>query len=183
MNEWWREAIEKAKTFEDIESVFHTLWPELKRVPDAAVSADLVSLASEAVEGKEGNKRFIDYRPVTHREALDIQSNTGIDVEGYVHVLDESSVRHMFRRHGDPVVEAKRGQVAITLEDMALLPVIVSQYDSVERGKEEPGKLPTIVFKKLIGDWYYFVEEVRSRRRKLAAKTIRKTRPAPSATP
>jgi len=60
---------------------------------------------------------------------------------------------------------------------------LAHKYDSVERGAEKPGDPPTIVYKKRIEDWYYFVEEVRSGRKKLAAKTIRKTQPAPSATP
>lgn len=178
-----KQEIIDAKSYEDIEAVFHRIWPELIKVPDAAVSADLVSLAMEAVAGKEGNKHFVDYRPVTQKEAKDIHDKTDIDVTGFVHVLDEASVRHMIRRHGNPETEAKRGQIAVTVEDMALLPLIVSQYDSVEKGNDEPGKLPTIVYKKRIGACYYFVEEIRSGRRKLAAKTIRKTQPAPSATP
>jgi len=47
MSEWWREAIEKAQTFQEIEAVFHRLWPELAKNREAVTSKLTETTASE----------------------------------------------------------------------------------------------------------------------------------------
>jgi len=47
MSEWWREAIENAQTFQEIEAVFHRLWPELAKNKEAVASKLAKTAASE----------------------------------------------------------------------------------------------------------------------------------------
>jgi len=60
-NDWWKEAIEKAKTFEDIEAVFHTIWPEL------AKAKDIVTDKLEATPAIEGAALFKEMQPAARK--------------------------------------------------------------------------------------------------------------------
>jgi hypothetical protein len=73
--------------------------------------------------------------------------------------------------------------VAITEDDIALIPEIVAAPDEVIKGEAGNGGNDLIVFKKKIGDAYVYVQEEREGRKKLVAKTLWKARIAqPAAT-
>lgn len=125
---------------------------------------------------------------VDEAEAARIREATGLEVGGYTHSLDNFAVRHILGQHGNPGTEEPRGQVAVTSEDIARIPEIVSEYDSVERMGEVPGP-PRILYAKRYDGTTYYVEEQRTGLRELAAVTMWKRRDgggprsAPGATP
>jgi hypothetical protein len=53
---------------------------------------------------------------------------------------------------------------------LLLIPFIIENYDFIGKGKEDN----TIVYKKIINQEYYYVEEIRTGRKKLALKTLYK---------
>lgn len=138
----------------------------------------------KALARKSGNDLWLDYDRVSDDEARKIKAQTGLDVAGYTHSLDESAARHMLKEHGDPGRQAALGQLPLTEDDLTRLPGIVHNFDSVSRGNKLRG-LDTVIFSKIFPDGtHYFVEEVRTGRRKLAAKTMWKERAAaPRAAP
>ena len=60
-----------------------------------------------------------------------IQAQTGFNLVGYTRALDNYGVRHTMKQHRDPGRELKRGQLAVTLEDFALIPLITGEPDYV----------------------------------------------------
>ncbi len=107
----------KAATSADPAS--ETAAPARKPEPARKHSIDEVIDAAEA----EGDtKAFVDLAPVSAEQAQAIRQATGVDVTGFVHVVDAHAIRHIFKQHGKPEKEAKRGQVAITRADVAALP-------------------------------------------------------------
>lgn len=47
--------------------------------------------------------------------------------------MDSNHIRHVFKEHSDPVREAKRGQLPITSDDLAMMPDIVNNFDKVTK--------------------------------------------------
>ena len=147
------------------------------------VVARILGLVRAALANKRGgNKAFVDFAPVTAQVAARVKENAGLEVSGYVHLLDESGARHIHDEHGNPETEAARGQIAITEEDFARLPQIVSAPDDVYAGETLADGTPTVIFKKRMEDGTVcYVQEVRTGRKKLAAKNLWKTRSVPLA--
>lgn len=134
------------------------------------VGDGIVDFVRQIREGKS-IKKWIDYDEVTPKASKDILSITGINVDGFVHSIDESAINHSYNRHGDRN-EQRQDQEPITEKDFRLLPEVVSEYDSIEPGRK--GKNAHILYKKRINGDIFFVEEVRTGRRKLSAVTIYK---------
>jgi phage-Barnase-EndoU-ColicinE5/D-RelE like nuclease3 len=104
-----------------------------------------------------------------------IQAQTKFNLAGYTRVLDNYGVRHTMKQHSDPGRELKRGQLAVTLEDFALIPLITGEPDyAYADGKNRIGR-EVIVFVKLIdGIGYRHVEEIRGKHKLVATDSMRK---------
>lgn len=136
-------------------------------------------MVTDIRRGKDPNRLYVDLAPVDETEAAKIKEATGLDVEGYVHSVDGAAIKHVLKVHGDPK-EALRGQVPVTPEDFNHIPEIIAEPDEIEAGELSALKLPTILYRKRIGDVFYYVEELRTGRRKLAAKSLYKRKASPS---
>lgn len=108
-----------------------------------------------------------------------IQRKTGFDLAGFERMLDNYGVRHTMKQHGSPSKEAARGQIAVTLEDFGLIPLITAEPDDVfADGKNKIGR-DVIVFTKVIdGTGYRHVEEIRGKNRLVATDSMRKKKGA-----
>lgn len=51
--------------------------------------------------------------------------------KGYSHSFSSYAAQHIFKQHGDARVEEKRGQRAVTADDIARIPDIIAHYDEV----------------------------------------------------
>ncbi len=120
----------------------------------------------------KGETHKADYAEVTESEAARIQKETGRNVRGFKHSIDQNSIRHISNQHG-PGRERRPGQSAITHEDFAKIPEIVSNPDKIESGITARG-LPAIKYTKKIGTDHMYVEEEWSREKRLMAKTFYK---------
>lgn len=99
----------------------------------------------------------------------------GLNVDGFVHVLDGSAVRHTLKNHGDAKTEGKRGQLAVTDADFERLPEVVASPDRVVFGTQNRLHKDQIGFVKRLDDGtILYLEEVRTGRKELAAVTLRK---------
>ena len=123
-------------------------------------------------------KRAVRYQWVDDVEAERLQQATGLSFKGgYKHTVDSFAMRHTGTKHGDPR-EALRGQEPVTREDWARIPEVVRQPDRIDlAGKNALGNA-LIRYQKRFNGTTYFVEEVRTKRRELAAKSLWKTRTA-----
>ena len=55
---------------------------------------------------------------VTENIAQRVKTLLGINVENRTHILSDNDIRHMLNEHGDTIKESKKGQIAITTEDI-----------------------------------------------------------------
>jgi len=98
-----------------------------------------------------------------------VQSEAGLIVTGYLHIMDTDSIRHIIKRHGDRR-EIFRGQIPLVREDFLLLPAIFADPETIENGgKTKPGR-DTVHYSKVLGDFrYHYTEELRTKKNRLAA--------------
>lgn len=154
-----------------------------KPISNLALDAEVIIFAAQSLLIAE-RRTVIDLGPVANTEK--IIEKTGLDVSGFRRILDNYGVRHTMKQHGDAVKEARRGQVAVTLDDFRLIQVITSQPDDIfADGKNKIGR-DVIVFVKLIeGIGYRHVEEVRGKHKLVATDSLRKKKAlgAPKNTP
>lgn len=115
--------------------------------------------------------RSVVISPVDNPDVVDV---VGAHVSGFVHTIDNHAIRHVLKSHGDPATEARRGQLAVTREDFALVPDILGAPDSVsDVGVNRRGQA-MVLYEKKIGDAFFYVEEAREGRRELAMATMYK---------
>ena len=88
-----------------------------------------------------------------------ISSLLGINVSNRRHTLSKTDIRHMLNEHGNPEIEAKKGQIAITEDDILKIPNIIDNYDDIVQGSDnKQGK--TIRYIKTFQDNTSYVVEV-----------------------
>jgi len=126
------------------------------------------NLIGIALSRTDGNKAFSEIGEVSPEVAEKVKLVTGIDVDGFVHGIDEAAIRHVFEEHGDVEAENKRGQIAVTAHDIANLSAVVMSPDDIQKGDEEN----TIEVSKRIGSEVLVVQEIRTGRKKLVLKTM-----------
>jgi len=107
---------------------------------------------------------LIDICPIDAKTAQKIAKETGNDYTGYFISIDNYSIKHTLEKHGNPIKEAKRGQIHITKEDFLLLPEIILNFDTVKY--EKKGTKESLLFEKKIKESYFVVKEIRTVRKK-----------------
>ncbi len=119
---------------------------------------ELLELIEKSLRERDGNNQYFDFAVLKEPEIIILRNLTGIDFTGYRHCIDRSGIIHAMK-HAN-----------ITISDLLLIPLIVKNYDAIDVGKNED----TIIYKKLIVSEYFYVEEIRKGRKKLAIKTLYK---------
>jgi hypothetical protein len=67
--------------------------------------------------------------PISERLQMDFKRILGTEVQSLF--ITDSDVRHIKKQHGQG--EALRGQIDITPEDFALIPLVLNEYDTIEQ--------------------------------------------------
>lgn len=103
------------------------------------------------------------------------KENANIDLTGYVHNIDTSSIKHIQNNHGDPKTEENRGQIAVTAEDLKKIPLFIYDWDYIAFGGKNKRHQDVIIYGKNMPDGSsVYVEEVRTGKKTLTTNTIRK---------
>ena len=139
-----------------------------------AIAAILCDFYTKAQNEKDTNN-VISYVPVSDAEAQRIESQTGQKVYGYTHSIDSFAMRHINSHHGNQVKEQSRNQIAITLDDIALIPRIITNPDSIKSNINNQGKNVLIYSKNFDGILCY-LEEIRTGKKQLAAVSMWKSK-------
>lgn len=155
--------------------VVHYLKEGLKRGDDPVIPrvSDFVSEAIQSTGWEE--QRKLSLWTVGEEEARRLQEQTGLNLYGFKHVLENYAIRHIIKEHGDPLSEASRGQQAVTVADLALIPEILRSPDVVTYSSDPTKRgLPAIIYQKNIAGLVVYVEEVRTGKKELVPKTMYK---------
>ncbi|MDR3243276.1 MAG: DUF1073 domain-containing protein [Elusimicrobiota bacterium] len=128
---------------------------------DTKLVSEVRQLFDEAKNNIDTDKyKEITIRTIDNDEADRVKKATGIDISGKEQKLTKSDIRHIYIQHGNPTKEAKRGQIAITADDLLLIPHITKNFDSVSLELEKSESRNVLKYKKKIEGTYYFYETV-----------------------
>ena len=146
---------------------------------DNAIKKTIAGFAAEAM--RIADRRIILTLGNVANASL-ILEKTGLNVAGFLRVLDNYGVRHTIKQHGNPTQEAKPGQIAVTLEDFEKIVLITSQPDNLfADGKNKIGRDVLVFVKVIDGIGYRHVEEIRGKHKLVATDSLRKKKGAWSA--
>jgi diguanylate cyclase (GGDEF)-like protein len=139
------------------------------------------ALANRARQGKSQKKDAVRFKGVAPKATKILKNKADVDASGFTHEIDNSSVRHALKRHGNPEAETRRGQGAVTVSDFAKVPDVVRNPDRVEYAGTTHQGLPVLRYYKRINGHMVVVEEARTGKNQLSLVTMWKTRAAPDA--
>jgi leucyl-tRNA synthetase len=136
------------------------------------MAKEISQLVQAARESRQSPKRRLALGVVSAGQAGRLREQTGLELGGFTHVLDNYAVRHIFKKHGDDSFEQLRGLVGVTAEDFLHLPETLANPDRIESlGKNERG-LDLVRFTKRWNGTLLVVEEIRVSRNLLAVVTV-----------
>ena len=128
-----------------------------------------------ALTDKSNENAFCVLRKVTKKEAETIKNATGLSVDEYYHTIERYDIQHILKHHGNDGKERLRGQIAVKPEDFVKALEIISDENLVYQGYTKAGK-PAFLYEKRIGNKFFYIEEVRTGRKKLNLTTLYKRR-------
>ena len=74
-------------------------------------------LVNYALIDKTNRNRIVRFDKISETTFIAISNSVMIDMSGFTRVIDIYGIKHTFKKHGNVITEAKRGQIAITKED------------------------------------------------------------------
>lgn len=133
---------------------------------------DAVSFVRNALRNKQSVDRAY-LGKIPDSVSGQILGHTGIDIRGFGTIMNGNDIRHIMKDHGDPIVEAARGQIPVTPEDIAKIPEVLSSPDRVYLSDELDGKgRKVLVFEKQIGDRLITMQGISDGRKSLQTDTL-----------
>ena len=128
------------------------------------IQQQIEALYDFTLDNPQNEYQVVDMFQVETELARQIFEATGIDTEGFMVSIDNYGIQHTLQRHGNPVKEAKHGQIAVTKSDFAKLPKILSSPDSIRldsRTRREGVTKETLIFTKEMEQCYFVIKEIR----------------------
>lgn len=127
------------------------------------IKKQIYDLYDECLENLSQFHRKIDLFIIPIELATLIFEKTEIDVAGYWVCIDNYGIIHALEEHGNPISEAKRGQIALEREDfIKMLDVFLNPDEILTIGKTRHTQKSLLQFIRKIDDKIYVVKEVRS---------------------
>jgi hypothetical protein len=117
-----------------------------EKYPEAAIFA--------AIAGSvwRGSKAVVKMElQVDGKLKAELQRLLGTDVQTIF--VTDSDIRHIKRKHGQG--EALRGQIDVTPDDIALIPLVLNEFDTAEHTETDRKGNKKILFKKRIDELVY----------------------------
>lgn len=133
---------------------------------DAQMPRGEVNSISEVIDTPAGKNSFVTLlRGVSDKVRNVIKKAVGVDVAGYNHTIDSSSIKHALKKHANDAIPLR-------VEDFNLVEDILKNADNVEYSGKNRRGLDTITYKKQYGDRVAYVEEIRNGRHQLVMNTM-----------
>ena len=122
-------------------------WENSKRIVVYSSDAQLREFIKDARAGKIGGRKMY-FGMVPQNLAQKIMSETGINVDGYNCSLSAYEIQKIFKDHGNAATERLRGQRAVTEDDVAAIPEILQNADTIVPSDKKYNGKPAIQFAK-----------------------------------
>jgi hypothetical protein len=127
------------------------------------IKQKIYELYDESLNSIEQFHRKLDLFIVPDKLAEKILNETNVDVSKHWVCIDNYGIIHAMEEHGNPISEARRGQVALEKEDFVkMLEVFLSPDEIQSVGTTRHTKKPLLQFIRKIEDKIYVVKEVRT---------------------
>lgn len=114
-------------------------------------------LVAYAKANKSSETQSISIGRVSNFKGQEINSKTTVKVNGAEKTISSHAIDHTFKRHGNDTEESKRGQKGVTDKDFEYIPLILNDFDNVQKGTINGMGEQTLVFTKKINGFTYFV--------------------------
>lgn len=122
-------------------------WENSKRIVVYSSEAQLREFIKDARAGRIGGRKMY-FGMVPQNLAQKIMSETGINVDGYNCSLSAYEIQKIFKDHGNAATERLRGQRAVTEDDVAAIPEILQDADTIVLSDKKYNGKPAIQFTK-----------------------------------
>lgn len=146
---------------------------------EIAYNEQIENLVNYALFDATNRNRIVRLDKINESTFIAISNSEIMDISGFTRVIDIYGIKHTFKKHGNAITEAKRGQIAINKEDFVLIPQIVWTENVHYSGKNKIGKHCLTYEKEIDETIYYYIEEIREGRKELAMNTLYKKRKPP----
>jgi hypothetical protein len=129
----------------------------------AQLKTDIFALYEACLENTTPFHRKLDLFLVPEDLVQKILEATQLDVSGHWVSIDNFGIIHALEQHGNPLFEAKRGQIAIEKEDFArFIEVLLNPDEIMSVGVTKRTNLPLIQFVKILEGKKIVVKEIRT---------------------
>lgn len=129
----------------------------------ANILAKIEELYDECLVKSGSFHRKIDLFIAPDEMVAKVLIETGLDITGHMISLDNYGIVHTLEQHGNPISEARRGQIAIVKDDFfQLIEVLLDPDLILSVGQTKRTNLPLIQFVKKLEDKVVIVKEVRT---------------------
>lgn len=116
----------------------------------------------ECLENLEQFHKKIDLFQISETLAKTIKKKAAIDIEDYWVCIDNYGIIHTLENHGNPISEAKRGQIAVEKEDFLKMIEVCLNPDEVKLiGNTKHTQKQLLQFEKIIDNKLFVIKEVR----------------------
>ena len=120
-------------------------------------------------------KTFEFYYLDDETERIRLEKLLNLNLTNFKRTIDNYAIIHTHNKHGQANKEISRGQIAVKIEDYLLIPNIVSNPDNITIGEKSNIGTELIIYEKEVQEvCYFYVEEVRKKRKSLSMKTLYK---------
>ncbi len=127
------------------------------------IKADIYALYDECLESPLPFHRKLDLFVVPEYLAQSVENATGLDIRGHWVCIDNFGIMHALEQHGNPLSEARRGQIAVEKGDFVKLLDVFLQPDEIKlAGETKRTNLPLIQFVKVMEEKKFVIKEVRT---------------------
>ena len=134
---------------------------------------EIANFVRDAIKNPHGYPHTFEYGEVDKKEN-ERYKKIGFDLEGYIHVLDRSGIRHIHKRHGVGN-ETDQKLSPVKTKHIRMIPDIVKNPDRVEyAGTDDTMGHDVLRYIRRINGDVVYVEEIRiGKKRVLATKSMR----------
>ena len=135
--------------------------------------SELIEYAFNDISNQLKTVEFQNFDDEIERVMLEKLLN--LSLKHFKRTIDNYAIIYTQNKHGQGNKEISRGQIAVRIEDYLMIPIIVRNADYISIGEKSNIGTELIIYEKEIeGICYFYVEEVRKKRRSLSMKTLYK---------
>jgi phage-Barnase-EndoU-ColicinE5/D-RelE like nuclease3 len=123
------------------------------------IEEQIEALYEFALNNLDNQYKRLDLFVINETLGAHIKGLTNIDVTEFVVTIDTYSILHTLERHGNPVKEAKRGQIGVEKQHFKEILEVILNPDVVRY--ETRNNRESLIFEKEMGNKYFVVKEIR----------------------